>query len=91
MRRVHLSIRGHVQGVSFRYHARRRAESLSLAGWVRNCRDGSVEAVAQGADDAVAAFVEWAHRGPSGAAVERVETHDEQPDGALHGFRILSG
>ncbi|HEX8919453.1 MAG TPA: acylphosphatase, partial [Chloroflexota bacterium] len=42
--RVHLRLTGEVQGVNFRYFARQRAQSLRLAGWIRNCPDGSVEA-----------------------------------------------
>jgi acylphosphatase len=71
--RVRLRIHGHVQGVSFRYDARRRASALGLSGWVRNRPDGTVEAEAQGPDDAVEQFVAWSHTGPSLAEVTRVE------------------
>jgi acylphosphatase len=71
---VHLHIYGRVQGVGFRYSLLQEAGHLGLQGWVRNRRDGSVEAVAQGAAPACAALARWAHRGPPAARVERVET-----------------
>jgi len=64
-----LHITGRVQGVGFRYSMQREAERLRVNGWVRNRRDGNVEAFAQGSDEAVAALVEWARRGPPGALV----------------------
>jgi acylphosphatase len=87
--RVHLKIYGRVQGVSFRYYARRQAASLGLVGWVRNCPDGSVEAVAEGEETAVQEFVSWAHSGPSGAHVERLECDRGGPPVEEHTFRII--
>jgi acylphosphatase len=87
--RAHLRIRGHVQGVSFRYYARQRAESLGLAGWVRNASDGSVEVVVEGTDEAVQRFIDWAHDGPSMARVEQVEIQSEEPEGLSRQFRIV--
>jgi acylphosphatase len=71
---IHLQISGRVQGVGFRYYMLRKAQELGIAGWVRNRRDGSVEAVAQGSPESVAAMIAWAKRGPSGAAVSEVRT-----------------
>ena len=88
IRRSHLIIRGRVQGVSFRWYARSRAQSLGLAGWVRNRADGSVEAVVQGSPEAVSNFIEWSHRGPSLAEIDRVELRDEEPDAAMRTFVI---
>ena len=81
-------VSGSVQGVFFRDSTRRRAESLGVAGWVRNSADGSVEAVFQGERGAVERMVTFSHRGPRGAQVEHVEVLDEQPEG-LSGFRVL--
>jgi acylphosphatase len=86
-RRVHLRIHGYVQGVSFRYYAQQRARSLGLAGWVRNCQDGTVELVVEGESDAIEQLTRWAQRGPSMADVERVDRREETPEG-LSGFRI---
>lgn len=78
MKTLHLQIQGRVQGVWFRESMRREAERLGVVGWVRNRPDGSVEAVAQGAPDAVDALVKWARIGPPQARVERIlETETE--------------
>lgn len=70
----HLTIHGRVQGVAYRASAQSEAERLGLHGWVRNRADGCVEALVAGAPTAVERFVEWAHRGPSHARVDRIET-----------------
>ena len=76
---------GFVQGVFFRETARRRAEGAGVAGWVRNNRDGTVEAVFEGDPDAVERLIRFMHEGPSGARVDRVEVVVEDPEG-LAGF-----
>lgn len=88
MRRVHLRIDGFVQGVNFRYYTRQRAASLGLAGWVRNCPDGSVEIVAQGDAESVEALVNWARHGPSMARVDRFEIEEQDPDPHLTTFSV---
>jgi acylphosphatase len=69
----HLRISGRVQGVGFRYSMAGEAGRLGVTGWVRNRRDGTVEAVVDGAQDAVDAILAWARRGPRGASVTDVE------------------
>lgn len=81
--RARVVIRGRVQGVFFRAEAAERARSLGLAGWVRNNRDGTVEAVFQGDRDRIESMVAWCRRGPAAASVEDVEvewteTRDER-------------
>ncbi len=68
----HLKVTGRVQGVGFRYHAIKTARELGVTGWVRNRRDGSVEAVVQGTPEAVEAMIAWAQHGPPGAMVTDV-------------------
>ena len=71
--RTHLRVEGRVQGVYFRVSTQAEAQRLGLVGWVRNRRDGTVEAVAEGPVERVEALVAWVHEGPPTAQVERVE------------------
>jgi acylphosphatase len=87
LRRKRVVAHGRVQGVFFRDTTRRRAESLGVAGWVSNRDDGAVEAVFEGAEDAVDALVELCRRGPGRAEVTDLEVFDEEPEG-LEGFRV---
>ncbi|MFO1413436.1 MAG: acylphosphatase [Burkholderiales bacterium] len=75
----HLRIHGTVQGVGYRDAALRRAQALGLTGWVRNRRDGTVEAFVQGPAEAVDAMVAWARRGPAAARVSEVEATPVDP------------
>jgi acylphosphatase len=90
-RRTHLQISGLVQGVFYRETARREASRLGLSGWVRNRSDGSVEAVAEGAPEALEAFVAWCRRGPVQARVEDVQVREEPPRGEDGPFRVEHG
>jgi acylphosphatase len=74
----HLRISGRVQGVGFRDALLREALARSLTGWVRNRRDGTVEAVLQGDAAAVEAVLAWSRRGPPAARVDRVEARPAQ-------------
>jgi acylphosphatase len=71
----HVTVKGRVQGVGYRYFVEQEARSRGLEGWVRNRRDGSVEAVFAGPADAVAAIIAACQRGPSSARVDAL--HDE--------------
>jgi len=86
-RRAHVVITGRVQGVFFRASCVREASARGLAGWVRNRRDGSLEAAFEGDPDAVAALVQWCRAGPPGASVDDVLVRDEAPIGE-RGFRV---
>jgi acylphosphatase len=78
-RRVVVS--GHVQGVFFRDRTRRQAHSRGVAGWVRNCSDGTVEAHFEGDATAVEELVRWCREGPRHATVHDVRVTDAEPAG----------
>jgi acylphosphatase len=89
-----LRIRGVVQGVGFRYAMCTEAQRLGLRGWVRNRRDGSVEALAAGPVEQLDALERWARRGPRAARVDSVEATvladdalDQSVDSVASGFR----
>jgi len=71
-----LRITGRVQGVWYRGWTGDQARALGLDGWVRNRRDGSVEILVAGSDEALDELVRRCHRGPSGAEVERVDSEE---------------
>jgi acylphosphatase len=75
-----------VQGVGYRATMVDEALAAGASGWVRNRRDGSVEAFVQGTPAAVDAVVRWARRGPAAARVTELEQHDAPPLAALAGF-----
>ncbi|HEX3289846.1 MAG TPA: acylphosphatase [Gaiella sp.] len=85
--RRRLIARGHVQGVWFRESARRRAEELGVAGWVRNTADGAVEAELEGPARTVETLVAWFRRGPSRARVDSLAVEELAPVGE-QGFRV---
>ena len=82
----HLVISGRVQGVGFRYSMAEEAERLGATGWVRNRRDGTVEAVLDGPAGAVDGLLAWARRGPPSAHVTGVQI-SETP-GAFERFEM---
>ena len=84
MERRRLVVHGRVQGVGFRASLAWEADKQGISGWVRNRRDGTVEALFCGSDEAVAAMIAWARRGLTGARGYRVEV--ELGDGDFTGF-----
>lgn len=87
MIRRRVVVHGLVQGVFFRDTVRSHAVSRGVAGWVRNNREGTVEAVFEGPELAVDALVTLCHEGPRGARVDRVDVFSEELAG-LSGFSI---
>jgi acylphosphatase len=86
--RVHLRVRGLVQGVYFRASTRDEARRLHLTGWVRNEPDGSVTAVAEGPRAALEALVQWARQGPPNARVDHVDVQWSAPTGEDADFTV---
>jgi acylphosphatase len=78
---------GLVQGVWFRESARRRADELGIAGWVRNRADGAVEAELEGPPEDIEVLTDCFRRGLSGAQVERLEVEEAAPTGEA-GFSV---
>ena len=84
--RAHVLLKGHVQGVGFRYATADEARRRHLTGWVRNLDSGGVEAVFEGPDDTVRDMLRWCADGPPGAYVRDVQVSwDEPPE---HGSRF---
>jgi acylphosphatase len=88
MAAVHITIHGRVQGVGFRAWVADEAERLGLSGWVRNRRDGTVEAAVSGDQATVNEFLARCRDGPKAAIVSQVRS--EPYDGPLgNGFKVL--
>jgi len=88
MKRAHIKIHGRVQGVFFRASARDTASKLGISGYVRNLRDGTVEAEAEGQEESVEKFIAWCRRGPPAANVLSVQVEWQEPTGDGSGFEI---
>ncbi|MFO7713480.1 acylphosphatase [Desulfosarcina sp.] len=86
--RAHLIVSGRVQGVWFRAETQQAARRIGVHGWVRNNRDGTVEAVVEGARTAVLAMIDWCRTGPSRSRVEKVEVAWQPCQGDSADFEI---
>lgn len=86
--RARVIIEGRVQGVFFRHSTREMAFRLGLKGWVKNRRDGGVEAIFEGHREEVDQMIQWCHRGPSGARVKNVVVTWERYTGEFDEFFI---
>ena len=86
--RAHAVISGRVQGVCFRFETQRAAEGFGVAGWVRNKRDGTVEAVFEGRQRDVDAALNWCRQGPRMARVDEVSIDWQDYTGEFKSFDI---
>ncbi len=89
MTRRRVVVDGRVQGVGFRQSCAEAARTRRVAGWVRNRRDGRVEAVFEGPAGAVVQMVDWCRQGPPAARVDTVRVEAEDPE-SLSGFRVAA-
>jgi acylphosphatase len=89
MKRIHITISGRVQAVAFRAATQETATMLKLTGWVKNLRDGRVEAVVEGEDPQVAIMQRWCEHGPPLARVSGVDFQEEDYTGEFTKFVIL--
>jgi len=87
--RVRLFVKGKVQGVFFRQALKVMAKKKNVTGWVRNLKDGRVEALIEGDGFSVDLIVEWIHGGPANARVEDVEIKNEKFKGEFSKFEVL--
>lgn len=87
-RTVRVCIAGRVQGVGFRYWTEAVASELGLSGWVRNRRDGAVEALFAGPVADVDEMLERCHEGPPAANVTSVQVLEAETDNAPRGFEV---
>jgi acylphosphatase len=83
----HVRVTGLVQGVFFRAWARDEAQALGVSGWIRNCSDGSVEALLEGEAEAIEELIDLLREGPPGAQVEDVEIEETDREG-LSSFEV---
>ena len=90
-KRGHFRVEGRVQGVCYRMYACKEAERLGLTGWVRNCPDGTVEAVAEGEERDLVSFRAWCAKGPPYARVTAVGESYGDASNAFEGFRVRYG
>ena len=88
LRRAEILVRGVVQGVYFRYTAKRKADEFSVKGVVRNLSDGGVQVICEGAEEDIARLLDWCKRGPAGAVVEHVDVAWGTHKGEFTDFRI---
>ena len=86
--RVHIWVKGRVQGVGFRAHVEYHALELEVAGWVRNIGWDTVETVAEGTLEQVDQFIEMVKTGPPASRVDETRVEYESPTGYLDGFTV---
>ncbi len=88
-KRIRIIVAGKVQGVFFRQALKVMAKKNDVFGWVKNLKDGRVEAVLEGTEEKVSRLVEWSHGGPANARVEDVEIHNEKFSGEFSKFDVV--
>jgi acylphosphatase len=88
MQRIHIRIRGIVQGVGFRYFTVRKARESGISGWVRNTPDGGVEIVAEGEKWQLEEFTKNVKIGPSLSSVTGMEVKEEEYQDEFEGFEV---
>jgi acylphosphatase len=86
--RLHATIHGHVQGVSYRYYAVRAAQRLGLTGWIANRWDGTVETIAEGQREALDEFQRLLRRGSPASDVRRVDVEWGIPTSEYDRFKV---
>jgi acylphosphatase len=84
----HLLIKGKVQGVFFRATAKDVAKKLNLTGWIKNTKEGNVEATVSGEEQQLQKFTKWCKQGPDKAIVEEVIVTQKE-ETTFNGFTVI--
>ena len=87
--RVHLLVSGKVQGVFFRQALKVVAKKNNVLGWVRNLKDGRVEAILEGDNKSINSVIEWARVGPANSRVDDIEVTNEGFKNEFLTFEVL--
>ena len=87
--RIRIFVTGKVQGVFFRQSLKVMAKKNNVFGWVKNLKDGRVEAILEGSEEQIGRLLEWAHRGPANARVDDVEICNEKFANEFSKFDVL--
>ncbi len=90
-RAIEAVVRGHVQGVGFRWFVLRRAAGLDVSGWVANERDGTVRVIAEGPSEEIGLLLAALREGPPGADVMEVTVAERPATGGFDRFTVRSG
>jgi acylphosphatase len=85
---VHVLISGRVQGVWYRASTKQKAEELGITGWVRNTKDGNVEATFEGEEEKIDEMINWCYKGPSLAKVSNIDIKNNQEIIGFDEFKI---
>ena len=80
MKKLHITVIGHVQGLGYREFVRQKAGVLGIKGYVKNLRNGNVEIVAHGEEKKLDEFLKLCKRGPIGAAVSEIKSEEDSSD-----------
>ena len=88
LKRVHMWVKGRVQGVGFRAHVEYHALQIGVLGWVRNLGHDTVETVAEGTKEQIAQFIEMVKTGPRHSRVDEARVEYEPTTGHLSGFTV---
>lgn len=86
--RVHIWVKGRVQGVGFRAHVEYQALQIGVLGWVRNVGSDTVETVAEGSREKIERFVNVVKKGSNLSRVDEAKVEYEEPTGHLQGFSV---
>ena len=87
--RVHLLVSGKVQGVFFRQALKVVAKKNNVLGWVRNLKDGCVEAILEGDNNSINSVIEWTRIGPANSRVDDIEVSKEEFKNEFSTFDVL--